>query len=221
MGRTTLAGICLGMLLLAGSAFADSITLQVTGVGGQSLGNVFVAPYMGHLSTNGGVSYGPTFDIICDDYNHDISLGDSWTVDVTPLSSGNLGNTRFANDDGAGIYSELVWLADQMNFQSSPNNNADLQWAMWSLTTTDPSLSLSGLPSADQTEIGNLASLAKGHTMGVDLSGWEVITPTAGAGSPKSGFGQEYLAYTPVPEPSTFVLLGTGIFGVIVSRLKK
>src|SRR5271165_4276098 len=98
--------LALAVILSAVSvAHAGTETFTLTGVGGASVGGYDVYPYYGSL--NGGAS----FTVLCDDFTHDVTIGQSWPVNVTYLSSGNVSHTEFGN---LRLYEEAFWLLGQL-----------------------------------------------------------------------------------------------------------
>lgn len=70
---------------------AGSVNVQITGVGGANQGGVYVAPY--YLSIN----HQPTFAVMCDDFGHEVTIGESWSGHISTFA--DLSNTRFGSAD--------------------------------------------------------------------------------------------------------------------------
>src|ERR1700719_4506151 len=104
------------LLALASSLPAAADSIQLTGVGGNNQGGVFTVPYF--LSINGAAP----ISTMCDDYLHDVVLGEPWQGSVFTFASltTNLAFTRAGAstaNGGLGLsltsaqqdYRELFW----------------------------------------------------------------------------------------------------------------
>jgi hypothetical protein len=218
--------VCI-LFAMGGTALADT-TFYLTGAGvpdGNNLGGAYVAPYAGYLSPGIAPLGGGTLMVICDDYTHDVSLGDHWPVTVTQFSTGNLGNTRFGNGayisstQGLVLYQEVFYLINGMNFSSTApsvlEQNADLNWAIWSLTypaaTGGTTLTLpTSISPSDATNIANDVMSAENNYTSENYSDFYIITPTCTPSEPcEAGTGQEYI--TKIPEPASLAIWAAGL----------
>src|SRR6266700_3504947 len=78
-----------GMLLGAGSAFADLYPMTFTGVNGAAAFGYYVGPYSGTLS-------GTPATLYCVDFANEVSIGESWLANLTAIDgSSDLSNTRY------------------------------------------------------------------------------------------------------------------------------
>lgn len=195
-------------LLLSGSAFADS--MNFIGPAGNNSGGVYTYPY--DFSINGG----PTTQLLCDAFNNEISSGETWTANETSLPGGTglFGSTSSQNYAAAGLIFDGIL---GVNGAAQITNTNDANWAIWALfsgnaladiETGDSSspFGTAGDPTALAIYNAALAA-ALGPTTG-DFAGITIYTPVAGSQSGKLGTPQEFLGYTPVPEPSELSLLG-------------
>jgi hypothetical protein len=181
--------------------FADT-QVTLTGVGGASQGGVYVAPYL--LSFNGGQS----LEAICDDYTHEVYIGESWTGTIetfASLTGSRNGPAMFQQ------YAETAWLFTQ--FLSNPSNAGDINFAIWALfSPTQTEANTSGWTAGAQNDLtaaqqwfNQNCSTSTDTCKGINLANFEIVTPTdLSATGP-----QEYLIMT--PEPSSVVLLGIGL----------
>src|ERR1700730_1202872 len=73
-----LAGLC----LCTSSALANSVSMKLTGVGSNNAGGAYTYPY--YFSINGGAPVG----LICDTFDNQVIVGETWQANVTSLLSG-------------------------------------------------------------------------------------------------------------------------------------
>ena len=158
-------------------------------------GSYYVGPYQATVLSQPGT---PTLDIYCVDFLHSISLGYVWTAGFRSLA-GDLTGTRGGNS-AAVDYLKAAWLASQFAV-SNPAEWKNIQATMWNLfAPTAP----------DPTAYGAHASNhwlqeATTNYQTVNPNYWYVVTDVASPGT------QEFLTYV-TPEPSTYLLLATGLF---------
>ena len=183
-------------------AGADTV-VTLTGVGGANQGGVYVAPYF--LKVNG-----KTLTVMCDDYLHDVYIGESWHANVVPFSA--ISEGRFWNPaDPAGSlheYEMAFWLFGQ--WQSHPTQAGNINFAVWSIF--DPAVIGHGGwttgPNGSLTSASAWLYAAEHFTGPFDDSGFYLIVPTdLSASGP-----QEYIGRT--PEPAALALVGTGFVAI-------
>jgi hypothetical protein len=191
-------------------AYANTVTLTLEGVGGQSSSGEYVYPY--NFSINGSANTSP---LMCVDFYNHINFGESWTATITQIA----GNTQ---------YEEAAYLFSQA---SAPGATADTiaeaQWANWDLFETQESSSdfLSGVvPSQYQGSVTGLLSAAASYVQGNPNSSlydeYQIYVPVSGSqpsgdGTPQIFIGdQNFTGGMPTPEPASLSLLGTGMLGL-------
>jgi hypothetical protein len=192
-----LAGL-LAAFSLAIPAAADTVTFQ--GATGPVLGGVYTAPYQ--ISIDGS-----TVNAVCDDFGHEVYVGESWTATAeTFASNGSLvGAGRFSGNQ---LYDEAVWLVSQM--LANPSQSANINFAIWALfdpkdTEANSGFTTSGTGSAAWWMSQAASWYTPADIAAFDFSQFEIITPTDT--SPASA--QEYIVR--IPEPATVLLLAIGL----------
>ena len=213
----------LALLCCAPVAFSQQVTMTLQSVPSSqpNLGGVYTGAYPFTIS-NGTTTISTT--AVCDDFNDEITQGESWTANVVQFSSLTSSGTPFAgvlfggSTFGGGSYSQLQAydaVADLVGLLSNPPAGAsvsDISYAIWDIF--DPSAS-NGLPSADQTEAMALAGAALGQTYAPGaFSNFEILTPaswTSNSGLPDDGRPQEFILAPESPAP---ILLGADLLGL-------
>lgn len=196
--------------------------LQFLGGSGQGsylMPSYQVGPYRARFVDMGPPS-GPTtpeFSIICVDFNH---TAQSRWVNTAGIEGGDLSTTRA----GAGslvAYRKAAYLGalfDTGRWQSI-NANRKIAWsaihgAIWSImngaTGVGPVPVLSSNALVAGLRDGLMTDAAAAVGAGYTADGWYVVTPQ------NLKYGQEFLIRTNVvPEPSTYILLATGLLLIV------
>jgi hypothetical protein len=184
----------LGVTVAANAGSNVNVTL--TGAGGAEYGlgpnnmyGEYVMPY--YVSINNATPIA----VICDDFNHTVSVGDQWTASVTTF--GNLSGTRFGTADST-QYHEAAWIASQITSTSSLSTIAAAQFAIWALFSNN-----TPMEPGEQSWLTAAQNAALSNYGGMNFSNWEILTPISPA-SPQEYFFQ-------VPEPSALLDLGIGL----------
>jgi len=195
--------------LLALTALAATLIAPSAAVAQTTLNTSNIATLLGGVGSGGFIGTGTVagftgpFQIFCTDKNNSITLGSSYQVWVTPLwnntdmSKTRLGGSLFALD----IYQANASLASMITGDNAASQQK--QDEMWKNAEASPLV----FPVFGDANF--------------DSVGWYVITHVDAVGNDNTG-AQELIGFNPVPEPSTYALLASGLLGIgVLSRRRR
>ena len=213
-----LLGLFVVGMMLVPFAYADGpVQMVFQGVNGANDGQYYVSPYYGTMSY--GTMSGQTVTLFCDDIMNDITVGQSWSANVTNLgtavNTNNFSQTRYGSVAGSLVlinpalaYEEAAWLTTQ--FASHPGDLVNLQYALWD--TMNP-----GARGNTNSDVQNWLLLASEDYGTINLSNFEIVTNVG----PLTLTGQEQEFIVQTPEPGTLLLLICGMLAMSVRLMRR
>ena len=232
--------VIIAALLLTPMAFSQNPVYLTLNDGGNNgaVGGIYVGPYDATLSSGPNQS-GTHTQIICDDFEHEVTTGQSWYANVTSFTSITNSTQGLvwsgATQSGVGLggpignmvqgYTAMAYLASQL-LGANSTQAGYLAYAIWSIF--DASAVQSWLNTHGAGNMwAQVQSMAQGAMTAVlnnqvkqsDYAGWEILTPVnQGPGAP-----QEFFMF--VPEGGTAVmyllLAGFACFGTMFFKSRR
>jgi hypothetical protein len=213
-------------------SFADTLTYQSSESdpaqdGDYPWGPAYVFPYYFTYTGQGGTD--TLVALACMNFERVIDWGESW--DVTPLLVSSVSPTETI-DNGAFTGTQVLEDAYLFNEYAAATGDdllsSEIQYAIWSIMdpaiSSDPSFNATGeFDSVSQTlaqDAINNASTEPSSYFGNDVAFVPVIGTQSSGGEPQI-FMTNPIPPAVAPEPTSLVLLGTGLFGAVAFMRRK
>ena len=198
-----------GLVCSAAPSFAD--TLHFASDSGVSVGGEDVYPY--NFNVNGSSQLTP---LMCLNFNRGISFGETWNVNIIGIG---LDSSQASIDQHAD-----AWIYSQLGTGSY--SNADVQYAVWDILDPADVNGHTGYANSSNAQYLKATGLAMAQNATLINSGFfsgfkiYAVDSTNTTGW-TNGIPQDFIGAAQTPEPSSFVLMGSGLLGAAGALRRK
>ncbi|MEW5916666.1 MAG: PEP-CTERM sorting domain-containing protein [Gemmatimonadota bacterium] len=156
----------------------------------------------------------PTIAVFSLSYLNMVNLGQTWQANASNFGQG-FGATKYGTS-AVDNYKKAAWLSSQFANNVSPVSWAEIQAAIWNVFT--PGVTLAGFTGQNWLNQVNTFSASNAWSS-YSWNQYSVLTPTYGGeyltAAPQFVPVSPTIAPTVTPEPATWILLATGLVGVV------